>query len=140
MQQSGRATCATRRRSCRRSIPDEGPRETFGSLRDREKHWACSWAASQKGKFSRAASWMTQKARPAHCFAQASRTGESALPEFHDCGIIEVFFGGAFNIVVRFPSRGRGGQRDAELIGEVEREPEILVHEAQGKTWNVLAF
>src|SRR5216684_9006028 len=130
MQQSGRATCATRRRSCRRSIPDEGPRETFGSLRDREKHWACSLSASQKRKFSRAASWMTQKARPAHCFAQASRTRESALPEFHHRRIIEVFFCGTFNIVVSFPSRGRSGQRHAELIGEVQRKPEILVHEA----------
>src|SRR5207245_8069532 len=55
MQQSGRATCATRRRSCRRSIPDEGPRETFGSLRDLEKHLACSLSASQKRKFSKLA-------------------------------------------------------------------------------------
>ena len=65
---------------------------------------------------------------------------ESPRPEFHHSGIIEVLFGGAFNVVVSFPSRGRSGQRDAELIGKVERKAEIFVHEAQGKTGNVFAF
>src|SRR5713226_1416206 len=65
---------------------------------------------------------------------------ESLLPEFHDGGVAEVFLGGALNEVVRFASGGSCGQSDAELIGEVEREAKILVHEAQRETRNVFAL
>ncbi len=64
----------------------------------------------------------------------------SAFPEFHDGGIVEVFLGGAFDVVVGFACGGSGGKGDAELIGEVEGEAEILVHEAQRKTRDVFAF
>src|SRR5713226_6860022 len=64
----------------------------------------------------------------------------SALPEFHDCGIVEVFPGGAFDVAIRFAGSGGGRQRDAELIRKVEREAEILVHKPKRKTRNVLAF
>src|SRR5256885_10034254 len=41
--------------------------------------------------------------------------------------------GSAFDVVVGFASSGGGGQRDAKLVGEVQREAEILVHEPQWK-------
>src|SRR5712692_7205130 len=64
----------------------------------------------------------------------------SAFPEFHDRGIVEILLGGALDEVIGFASGGGGGKRDAELIGEVEREAKILVHQAQWKAWDVLAF
>src|SRR5262249_42329077 len=54
--------------------------------------------------------------------------------------VVKVFFSGAFDAVVGLASSGGGRERDPELVGKVEREAEILVHEAQGKTRNVLAF
>src|SRR6202022_1934179 len=64
----------------------------------------------------------------------------SSFPEFHDGGVVEVFLGRAFDVVVGFAGGGGGGQGDAELIGEVEREAEILVHEAQREARDVFAF
>jgi len=59
---------------------------------------------------------------------------ESPRPEFHHSGIIEVLFGGAFNVVVRFAGCGRSGQRDTELIAEVERKgPRSLCIRRKGK-------
>src|SRR5260370_42583912 len=64
----------------------------------------------------------------------------SPLPEFHDGGVVEVFLGGAFDVVVGFAGGGGGGQSDAELISEVEHEAEILVHEAQWKARGIFDF
>src|SRR5437867_315854 len=118
MRQSGRAICARRRRSCRRSIPGEDARETSGFLPNRLR----SSVTSASGK----------------CISVIESA--SAFPEFHDGGVVEVFLGGAFDVVVGFASGGGGGQGDAELIGKVEREAEILVHEAQREARDVFAF
>src|SRR5712664_3156173 len=64
----------------------------------------------------------------------------SPLPEFHDGGVVEVFLGGALDVVVGFAGGGGGRQGDAELIGEVERKAEILVHQSQREAWDVFAF
>src|SRR2546427_570005 len=114
----GRAICATRRRSYRRSTPGEGGRGAFGSWRDRAR----SSVTSTAGK----------------CISVIESA--SAFPEFHDSGVVKVFLGRAFNVVVGFPGGGGGGQSDAELIGEVECEAEILVHQAQREARDVFAF
>src|SRR6266403_1818012 len=80
-----------------------------------------------------------RRGRPVR-FECGSDARESARPEFHDCRVVEVFFGCAFDVVVSFPSRSGARQRDTELIGEIKREAEILVHEAQRKTGDVFAF
>src|SRR6266852_3598641 len=67
----------------------------------------------------------------------ASSPDASLFPEFHDGGVVEIFLGGAFDGAVGFAGGGGGGQRDSNLIGEVERETEIFVHEAQRETWRV---
>src|SRR5258708_29469997 len=114
----GRAICARRRRSYRRSTPGEGARGAFGSWRDR----ACSSVTSTAGK----------------CISVIESA--SAFPEFHDSGVVEVFLGRAFDVVVGFAGGGGSRQSDAELIGEVEREPKILVHQAQREAREVFAF
>src|SRR5689334_25192943 len=63
-----------------------------------------------------------------------------AFPELHDGGIIEVLFGSAFDGTVDFAGGGGGRKSNAELIGEVQGEAEVFVHQAQWKTGDVLAF
>src|SRR5260370_25765239 len=64
----------------------------------------------------------------------------SPLPEFHDGGVVEVFLGGTLDVVVGFAGGGGCGQGDAELIGEVERKAEILLHQSPREAWDVFAF
>src|SRR5712692_5169749 len=111
-----------RRQSGRRSTPDEDSLGTFGFLRNQAKRSVNSRTTSMARESSR------------------EIEHGSALPEFHDGGIVEVFLGGAFDIIVGFACGGSGGKGDAELIGEVEGEAEILVHEAQRETRDVFAF
>ena len=59
------------------------------------------------------------------------------LPESHDRRVVEVFLGRAFDGAVGFAGGSGGWKSDAKLIGEVQREAEILVHEAQRETGNV---
>src|SRR5467141_1732652 len=81
-----------------------------------------------------------------HLFLDARNARElndpakSLFPEFHHRGVVEVFLGGAFDVVVRFARGRRGGKGHANLIGEIERQTEILVHEAQRKTRSVFAL
>src|SRR3989442_15869801 len=70
----------------------------------------------------------------------ASSPDASLFPEAHDGGIVEVFFGSAFDVVVGFAGGGGGGQGDAEQIGEIERQAEILVHETQREARRIFAF
>src|SRR5712692_3822388 len=70
----------------------------------------------------------------------ASSSDASSFPEFHDRGIVEVLFGGAFDVIVGFARGGGGGKGNAQLIGKVQGEAEVLVHEAQGKTRDVFPF
>src|SRR5438445_5686350 len=70
----------------------------------------------------------------------ASSPDASLFPEAHDGGVVEVFFGSAFDVVVGFAGGGSGWQGDAELIGEIEREAEILVHETQREARRIFAF
>src|SRR5882757_4814606 len=64
----------------------------------------------------------------------------SRFPEFHHGGIVQVFFGSSLDVTISFASRGCRGERHSQLIGQVERESKILVHEPQRKTWHVLAL
>src|SRR5256885_6436412 len=64
----------------------------------------------------------------------------SAFPESHDRRVVEVFLGNAFDVTVGFTSSGGGRQRNAKLVGEVQREAEILVHEPQRKAGDVFTF
>src|SRR6266581_841039 len=64
----------------------------------------------------------------------------SLFPKFHDGGIVEIFLGRSLDVVVVFSSGGGSGKGDTELIAKVEREAEILVHEAQRKTRHVFTF
>src|SRR5215472_16254231 len=70
----------------------------------------------------------------------SSSREESALPEFHDRGIVEVFLGGAFNSAVDLAGGSGGGQSDAQLIAKVERKSKVLVHEAQREARDVFAL
>jgi len=55
------------------------------------------------------------------------------FPEAHDTGVVEVLRGGTFNVAISFAGGGSGGKRDADLIGEVQGEAEVFMHEAQRK-------
>src|SRR5882724_4525171 len=61
------------------------------------------------------------------------------FPEAHDASVVEVFGGGTFDVVVGFTGGGSGGEGYADLIGEVEGEAEVFVHEAQGKAGLAIA-
>jgi hypothetical protein len=65
---------------------------------------------------------------PANCGRQSKK---SAGPEFVDRGVVEVFFGRAFDGVVDFARGGCGGKRNADLVAEFEREAQVFVHQAQ---------
>src|SRR5260370_26111736 len=70
----------------------------------------------------------------------ASSPDASLFPEAHDGGIVEVFLRAAFHVVIRFAGGGGGRQGNAEQIGEIERQAEILVHESQREAGCVFTF
>src|SRR5258708_9536655 len=70
----------------------------------------------------------------------AQKLLKSALPKLHDGRVVEVFLGRALDEVVGFAGGGRGGQSNAQLIGEGQRPAQVLVHQAQRETRNVFAL
>src|SRR5207247_11177493 len=61
----------------------------------------------------------------------ASSPDASLFPEAHDSGVVEVFFGSAFDVVVGFAGGGSGGRGNGEENGGIERRAGILVLESE---------
>src|SRR5258708_31406509 len=70
----------------------------------------------------------------------AQKLLKSALPKLHDGRVVEVFLGRALDEVVGFAGGGRGGQSNAKLIFEVQRQTQVLVPQAQRETPNGFAL
>src|ERR1700722_13696645 len=64
----------------------------------------------------------------------------SAAPEFHDRGIVQVFLRGGFDGGVGGIRSCGGRELDASLLGEIERQAHVLVHQAQGEAGWVFAL
>src|SRR3989442_8529398 len=59
----------------------------------------------------------------------ASSPDASLFPEAHDSGVVEVFFGSAFDVVVGFAGGGSGGARNPEKNWENAGQAADLVYE-----------
>src|SRR5580700_9880822 len=62
------------------------------------------------------------------------------FPETRDSGKVRIIGRGFFHRVIGGISGGRRGKRDRMLLGQIEREPNIFVHQAKRKTWRIFIF
>src|ERR1700687_3207370 len=98
------------------------------------------WCPIQR-TYSRASPAQTQGGRYNSSARRVSRYRYNRLffPVLKDGSVVQVVFGRAFNRVVDFARGGGGGQRNAELVAEIEGQAQIFVHQAQRKAGLVVA-
>src|SRR5882757_3755308 len=64
----------------------------------------------------------------------------SRSPKLHYRRIIQVFLGGSLHTSVCLPSGSGRRQGNPELLGQVQREAYVLIHQAQGEAGRVFTL